>query len=151
MKIKGQRLVLGIGVTLERPGALQPAGLPDLHQLIQFAVREQWVLRNPLFRLLLEHHLNGIMQQRLGHVIGRLAHEDPRARMLPHQQRQGPGVIMVGVTDHDGIDRVELQFLQLRQPLNPLTARMHARIKHDASVRPEIEEVGIRADLVGAG
>ncbi len=114
-------------------------------------MREERIFRDALFRLLLEHHLHGIVQQRLGKIVGRLAHENARAGMIAHQQRQRAGVVVMGVADQNRIDRIELHLLQMRQALDPLAARMHAGIEHDAAVRAEIEQVGIRADFVAAG
>ena len=105
----------------------------------------------PFLRLLLQHHLHRIVEQRLGEIIGRLAQENARAGMLAHQQRQRAGVIVMRVADQDRVDRIEFQLLQMRQALDPLAARMHARIEHDAAVGAEIEQVGIGADLVAAG
>ena len=71
----------------------------------------------PFSAFCLQHHLHGIVQQRLGQIIGRLAHEDARAGMLAHEQRQRAGVIVVRVADQDRVDRIELHRLQPRQAL----------------------------------
>ncbi len=114
-------------------------------------MREERVLRDAALLLLPQHDLHRIVEQRLGEIIGRLAQEDARARMLAHQQRQRAGVIVVRVADQDRADRVEAELFQQRQRLDALAARMHARIEHEAAVRLEIEQVGVRADFVAAG
>ncbi len=151
VEIKGERLVVGIGVAVRRPGAIQAARLPDFHQAIELAMGEKRIFGDALFRLLLEHHLHRIVEQRLGQKVSRLAQVNAGAGVFPHQQRQGAGVVVVRVADQDRVDRIEFQLLQHRQAGDPLAARMHARIEHETAVRTEIEQVGIRPDFVAAG
>jgi hypothetical protein len=150
VKLEPERLVHRIGITARRPEPLQAARLPDACDLVEFPMGEERIFRDALFRLLLKHHLHRIVEQWVGEVIGRLAHENAGAGLFPHQERQRAGVVVVRVADQDGIDRIELELLQLRQALYPLAARMHPRIQNDPPVALEIEQVRIGADLIRA-
>lgn len=96
------------------------------------------------------HHVDRIMKESVGKVVGGLGQKNAGVGMAFHQERNGTGVVVMGVGEKKRIDLGLIELFQLGERRLAIELRMHSGVQNNAGLS-EIDGVTIRANLIGAG
>src|SRR6266567_4841484 len=120
--------------------------LPKLNSAIGFAMTEKWINREAELFALPRHHVYGIMEKKRADFAGRFRHENARMRLAPHQYRERSNVILMRVSDKNGVDCLALDRLPIRQRILAHLSGMHPAVENQPRASP-LEVVRVGADL----
>ena len=90
------------------------------------------------------------MEKKRADFAGRFRHENARMGLVSHQYRERSDVILMRVTDENGVDGAALDWFPIRQRVLARVFRMHAAIENEARAT-RLKIVRVRADLGMSG
>ena len=97
-------------------------------------MRKEWIYRCAKLFALPSHHVDGIVQEGIANFRSGIRHKNASPGLLPHQNRQCPNVILVGMRHDDCVELPILQRFQIGQRLITFEFRMHSAIEHEPAV-----------------
>src|SRR5437763_4804238 len=92
------------------------------------------------------HYVHGIMEKKRSNFAGRFRHENARVRLVAHQYREGSDVILMRMSDKNGVDCLALDGLPIWQRILTRIFGMHPAIENQPPAS-RLEIVRVRADL----
>lgn len=107
---------------------------------------EERVFLNAELGALAGHDVDGVVQEGVSEGGGARGKVDWGRRMVALGEREGADVVEVGVSDQDGICRVEGELLIARNGVRTFFLGMHARVENDG-FPIEIQSVGVGSDF----
>ena len=96
------------------------------------------------------HDVNRIVQEKRSDFARWLSHENARVRLVSHQDRKRPDVILMGMTDKNGVDRSAFDGLPVGERVLAYFFWMHSTIQNQSLVIG-FKVVRVRADFGAAG
>ena len=120
--------------------------LEQRRDLVHFVVRIQRVVLDARFLPLALHHVDGVVQHTLHEEVAQLRHQNVGAPMVPHRHRQPADVIVVAVSDGDGIELLILHEVQQGQRGAAFQLGVDARV-HEQAVAVQFEPPRARANV----
>jgi hypothetical protein len=96
------------------------------------------------------HDINGIVEEKRTDIGRRFSHKNARARLVSHQDRKRPDVILMGMANKNCVDRSAFDWLPVWERVLAYLFRMHPTIQNQ-SLAAGFEIVRVRADFSVAG
>jgi hypothetical protein len=109
------RLIPAGALSFQRERLAHRTPSPSICRSIGFLMREERVHHYAQLLTLAGHDVDGIVQKRAADLRSRFRHENLRARLPPHQHRQGTDVIEVRMRNDDGVERAIVESAEVRQ------------------------------------
>src|SRR5438874_3133250 len=126
------------------------APIPLLAAAIDLAMAKKRIDGEAEVLTLPRHNVNGIVEEKRADFAGRFSHENARVRLVSHQDRKCPDVILMGMANKNGIDRSAFDWLPVWERVLAYLFRMHPAIQNQ-SLAAGFEVVRVRADFGVAG
>src|SRR5256886_15365938 len=92
------------------------------------------------------HYVHGIMEKKRSNFAGRFRHENARVRLVAHQYRERSDVILMRMSDKNGVECLALDRLPIWQRILTRIFGMHPAIENQPPAS-RLEIVRVRADL----
>jgi hypothetical protein len=92
------------------------------------------------------HDVNGIVEKKRADLARRFSHENARVRLLSHQDRKRPDVILVGMANKNCVNRSAFNWLPVWKRVLAYFFRMHPTIQNQSRAAG-FEVVRVRADF----
>src|SRR5207248_7991941 len=96
------------------------------------------------------HDVDGIVEEKRADVARRFSHKNARMRLVPHQDRKRPNVILMGMANKNCVDPSAFDELPVWQRALAYFFRVHPTIQNQ-SLAAGFEVVRVRADFGVAG
>ncbi len=113
---------------------------------IAFAMPKKRIKPEAELFTLPRHYVHGIMEKKRSNFAGRFRHENARVRLVAHQYRERSDVILMRMSDKNGVDCLALDRLPIWQRILAHTFGMHPAIENQPPAS-RLEIVRVRADL----
>src|SRR6267378_3617479 len=113
---------------------------------IAFAMPKKRIKREAELLTLPRHYVHGIMEKKRSNFAGRFRHEHARVRLVAHQNRERPDVILMRMSDKNGVECLALDRLPIWQRILTRIFGMHPAIENQPPAS-RLEIVRVRADL----
>lgn len=139
-----------VSIDIDVEGFLVVAALEAAFAVVEVFVAVEGVFLDAQLGLLRCHHIDRIVKEGVGEGGCGVAHVDPGAGLVLHEDGEGADVVKMGMADEDGIDAVEGQILVAGEGRGAPFLGVHSGIEDDAEAA-EFEEIAICSDFVGAG
>src|SRR4029077_14930541 len=108
------------------------------------------IKREAEFLALPRHYVHGIMEKKRSNFAGRFRHENARVRLVSHQYRERSDVILMRMSDKNGVDCLTLDRLPIWQRTLTHIFGMHPAIENQPPAsRLEIVRVGADLSMTG--
>ena len=96
------------------------------------------------------HYVHGIMEKKRSNLAGRFRHENARVRLVAHQYRERSDVILMRMSDKNGVDCLALDRFPIWQRILTRIFGMHPAIENQPPAS-RLEIVRVRADFSMTG
>src|SRR5205823_11139235 len=117
---------------------------------IAFTMAKKRIKREAELFTLPRHYVHGIMEKKRSNFAGRFRHENARVRLVAHQYRKRSDVILMRMSDKNGVDCLALDRLPVWQRILTHLFGMHPAIENQPPAsRLEIVRVGADLSMTG--
>src|SRR5204862_2365267 len=131
-KLESQRVVVADPISAGGIRLSVATRLPKLNGAMCFAMTEKWINREAELFALPRHHVYGIMEKKRADFAGRFRHENARMRLASHQDRERSDMILMGMSNKNGIDCLAVDRLPVRQRVLALVLWVHPAIQNQS-------------------
>ena len=135
-KFEGQRVVITDLITAGGIRLPISTEVPLVGGAIGLAMAEKRIKREAELFALPRHYVHGIMEKKRSNFAGRFRHENARMRLVAHQYRERSDVILMRVSDENGVDCLALDWLPIWQRILADIFGMHPAIKNQPPALP---------------
>ena len=149
-KFEGQRVVITDPITAGGIRLPISTPVPLVGGAIDLAMAEKRIKREAELLALPRHYIHGIMEKKRSNFAGRFRHENARVRLVAHQNRERSDVILMRMSDKNGVDCLALDRLPIWQRILTRIFGMHPAIENQPPAS-RLEIVRVRADFSMTG
>src|SRR6266481_2887256 len=149
-KFEGQRAIITDPITAGGIRLPISTEVPLGNGAINLAMPEKRIKREAELLALPRHYVHGIMKKKISDFAGRFRHGNAHVRPVAHQYRERSDVILMRVSDKNGVDCLALDRLPIWQRILADTFGMHPAIENQPPAS-RLEIVRVRPDLSMTG